>query len=194
MVWDGSEWAGDVPDGTYPPGSKYPFTFLAEGAGRIFSPVLPDGPFPEHYEPFEAPATPGSPFQKTNPLSSLPGGAGRKYSSIITLFASADILSAVRSPWLMEISPWPLCEISPVMASAKKLITGDTVRITTGRGTVTARVLVTERVRSLAATGTASEMILLGGAEGIRLTHGAVDPSSGAAECRAFMADIEKVQ
>lgn len=194
LLWGGSEWTGDVPDGTYPPGSKYPFTFLAEGAGRIFSPVLEDGPFPEHYEPFEAPVVARSLFQKTNPLSSLPGGAGRKFSSIITLFATADILSAVRSPWLTEVSPWPLCEISPAMASAKKLVTGDTVRITTGRGTVTARVLVTERVRSLASVGTASEMILLGGAEGIGLAHGAVDPSSGAAECRAFMADIEKVR
>ena len=40
---------------THRPGQFGAFIMLPEGVGRLFAPVLNDGPFPEHYEPVEAP-------------------------------------------------------------------------------------------------------------------------------------------
>ena len=35
---------------------RYPFIMIPEGHGRLYSIDMKDGPFPEHYEPFESPA------------------------------------------------------------------------------------------------------------------------------------------
>ena len=60
ITWNGSKWVGDVPD--YPatmdphdPNAWLPFIMNGEGVGRLFSNSMVDGPFPEHYEPVEAP-------------------------------------------------------------------------------------------------------------------------------------------
>src|SRR5437762_1952337 len=60
IQWNGTTWTGDVPD--YPatmnpedPASWLPFIMNGEGVGRLFSNSMLDGPFPEHYEPVEAP-------------------------------------------------------------------------------------------------------------------------------------------
>src|SRR5438477_4489838 len=60
IQWNGTTWVGDVPD--YPPtmNPKDPAAWLpcimnGEGVGRLFSNSMIDGPFPEHYEPVEAP-------------------------------------------------------------------------------------------------------------------------------------------
>ena len=57
IQWNGEKWVGDVPDikPDAPPGPFGAFIMLPEGVGRLFAPVLNDGPFPEHYEPVEAP-------------------------------------------------------------------------------------------------------------------------------------------
>ena len=60
IQWTGAKWDGiDVPD--YLPTNKPeagvgPFIMLAEGMGRLFArDQMREGPFPEHYEPFESP-------------------------------------------------------------------------------------------------------------------------------------------
>src|SRR6267378_4715211 len=57
IVWNGEKWVGDVPDfkPDSPPGQYGAFIRLPEGVGRLYAPVLNDGPFPEHYEAIEAP-------------------------------------------------------------------------------------------------------------------------------------------
>src|SRR5499427_4415799 len=57
IQWNGEKWVGDVPDFKVdsPPGQLGAFIMLPEGVGRLYAPVLNDGPFPEHYEPVEAP-------------------------------------------------------------------------------------------------------------------------------------------
>jgi anaerobic selenocysteine-containing dehydrogenase len=64
--WDGSKWSGaDVPDfkpDSAPGDAMSPFIMLPEGVGRLFAlDKMAEGPFPEHYEPFETPID-------TNPL------------------------------------------------------------------------------------------------------------------------------
>jgi len=58
--WNGAKWAGnDVPDmrpDAKPEESVGPFIMNGEGVGRLFGvDRMPDGPFPEHYEPMESP-------------------------------------------------------------------------------------------------------------------------------------------
>jgi formate dehydrogenase major subunit len=50
-------------------------------------------------------------------------------------------------PWLAELMPELFCEISPELAQAKGINNTDYVTIKTKRGTVTARALVTRRMR-----------------------------------------------
>ena len=60
IEWDGSRWVGiDVPDygpTVNPSEGVGPFIMNDEGLGRLFArEQMVDGPFPEHYEPFESP-------------------------------------------------------------------------------------------------------------------------------------------
>ena len=61
IEWNGSRWVGiDVPDygpTVKPEDSVGPFIMNDEGVGRLFArKLMVDGPFPEHYEPFESPS------------------------------------------------------------------------------------------------------------------------------------------
>jgi anaerobic selenocysteine-containing dehydrogenase len=60
VAWDSAgtvaRAGGDVADGYTPPGGtgpRYPFIMLPEGVGKLFGSGREDGPFPEHYEPWE---------------------------------------------------------------------------------------------------------------------------------------------
>src|SRR5258706_4804490 len=75
--WNESQkkWVGnDVPDfkaDSAPKDHMGPFIMNPEGVGRLFVPLggMADGPFPEHYEPFESPiANPLHPQQNNNPV------------------------------------------------------------------------------------------------------------------------------
>ena len=61
IEWNGEKWVGlDVPDfvPTTPPSAGVgPFIMQQEGLGRLFAlDKMVEGPFPEHYEPFESPS------------------------------------------------------------------------------------------------------------------------------------------
>jgi formate dehydrogenase major subunit len=51
--------------------------------------------------------------------------------------------------WLAELQPEMFCEVSPQLAAEKGLKNGDWATITTARGEIECRVLVTERMRPL---------------------------------------------
>src|SRR5256885_4291102 len=77
IVWNGEKWVGDVPDikPDSPPGQFGAFIMNPEGVGRLYSPLLNDGPFAEHYEAVEAPIdNPLHPKVTSNP-------ATKKFSS-----------------------------------------------------------------------------------------------------------------
>ncbi len=71
--WDTANGA-DVPDGGWAPEDKYAFIMKSDGHGHVFGPGLRDGPFPEHYEPWESVIA--NPFsgQQHNPVFFLPEG------------------------------------------------------------------------------------------------------------------------
>ncbi len=77
IEWNGSKWVGnDIPDyNTAAPGSGVgPFIMQPEGLGRLFAlDKMAEGPFPEHYEPFETPlgTNPLHPNVISNPAARL---------------------------------------------------------------------------------------------------------------------------
>ena len=153
---------GDVPDGGWAPGTKYPFIMNEEGHARIFSPILKDGPLPEHYEPLESPLT-KNPMsnQKINPAIVLlhEGDAKNKEMNAVgtpdefpivgTTFRLTEHWQAgamTRNlPWLAELMPDVFVEISLDLAEEKGITNGDRVNIISARGKVKAYALVTAR-------------------------------------------------
>jgi formate dehydrogenase-N alpha subunit len=216
IKWTGSKWKGDVVDGgpKFGPKEKNPFIMNTEGVGRIFASggSLTDGPFPEHYEPMESPVRNLLNSQKVNPaaliLDTMAGKFGNsgQYPYVGTSYRVVEHWQAgamTRNlPWLAELVPNMFCEISPSLAKAKGIKSGDKVSIFNGRGKISAYALVTERVQPLTVDGRAVEQVGMiwhfgpnGGATGDacnQLTPSIGDANTMIPEFKAFLVDIRK--
>jgi formate dehydrogenase major subunit len=87
--------------------------------------------------------------------------------------------------WLSELQPEMFCEVSPELAAERGLHNGGWATISTARGEIEARVLVTERMPSLKIKGRTVHQI------GLPYHWGGVGLSTGdpASELVAFVAD-----
>jgi formate dehydrogenase major subunit len=151
----------DYQDGTAP------FIMRPDGKALLFAPAgLVDGPLPTHYEPYESPVANLVYKQQSNPLAktwAIPGGneyhkvADADYPIIISTYRLTEHhLSGTMSrylPWLAELMPELFCEISPELAQAKGIQNADYVTISTKRGEIQARALVTRRMRPFVIDG-----------------------------------------
>jgi len=215
ISWDGAGWVGDVPDGGWPPANssgKYPFVMKPEGRGHLFGPGRPDGPFPEHYEPWESPmSNPMSP-QQNNPAivrwETLAKGDAQKYPIVATTHRTVEHLhtGAItrRLPWLVELVPDMFVEMGQELATAKGIANGDTVVLESARGhSVEAKAVVTARLKPLQVNGTMIHYISLPwnwgymglskGDSANLLTARIGDPNTGIPEYRAFLCDIRTI-
>jgi formate dehydrogenase major subunit len=171
------KWTGlDVPDfvGTKPPtaeakpngvGVDYhdgasPFIMKADGKGWLYVPNgLLDGPMPTHYEPYESPVQNLVYKQQSNPVAiawKIPGNpyadvADPNYPHVLSTYRLTEHhLSGSMSrwlPWLVELQPELFCEISPEHAAEIDVHNTDWVVISTPRGSIRAKALVTRRIR-----------------------------------------------
>jgi formate dehydrogenase major subunit len=173
------EWTGDdVPDFTkkkrpdYPgdeekggdealPGDA-PFIMHPDGAGWIWVPSgLKDGPLPAFYEPLETNVRNPLYGQQTNPAANKMERDDNRYASspdprfpyILTTYRltehhTAGGMSRTLSH-LAELQPELFAEISPELGVAAGVANGDRVKISTARGSIEARALVTNRMPSL---------------------------------------------
>ena len=212
--WTGGKWKGDVVDGgpKFGPAQKNPFIMNSEGVGKLFSNAVNDGPFTEHFEPMESPVANGINSQKVNPASVIMEGVAAQFAAtgqypyIGTSYRVVEHWQAgamTRNlPWLAELAPDMFCEISPSLAKAKGIKTGDKVAIFNSRGTVKAYALVTERVQPMKVQGRLVEMIGMvwhfgpnGGVTGDAcnmLTPSIGDANTMIPEYKAFLVDIRK--
>jgi formate dehydrogenase major subunit len=169
---DGS-WEGDIPDGSGPPvaheDGKYPFVMKIDGVGHIFGP-LADGPFPEHYEPMESPviANPMS-KQRINPVAKLDYmdkdelpvdlsvGGNMLYPIVATTIRTQELYetgsSTRRQPGLLEMMPQMFVEMSEELAQEKNIQNGDKVIVSSARGKLWAKALVTKRFKPFKVAG-----------------------------------------
>ncbi len=144
-----------------------PFIMKADGKAWLFAPSgNVDGPMPTHYEPYESPVENLVYKQQSNPLTktwNLPGQneyhkvADPDYPIILSTYRLTEHhLSGVMTrwlPWLAELMPELFVELSPELAQEKGIANGDKVNIVTKRGQVSARALVTRRMRPFTING-----------------------------------------
>ena len=153
-----------------------PFIMHPDGVGWIWvSSGLKDGPLPTHFESLESViANPLYPEHRTNPPADKKERPDNVYA-----FASGDerfpyLLSTYRLtehhtgggmspylPHLVELQPELFAEISPQFADEIGVRTASSSRITTMRGIIEARTLVTERNKPLTIEGKISHTDLL---------------------------------
>jgi formate dehydrogenase-N alpha subunit len=164
ISWNGEKWVGaDVPDfkiDASPESGMSPFIMNPEGTGRLFSvDKLVDGPFPEHYEPMESPIG-------TNPLHpkviSSPAvrifkgdrerlGTAKNFPYVGTTYRLTEHFQFwTKSVRLNAIAqPEQFVEISEVLAGEKGIKAGDWVKVSSNRGFIKARAVVTKRLKPL---------------------------------------------
>jgi formate dehydrogenase major subunit len=152
-----------------------PFIMHPDGAGWIWvSSGLKDGPLPTHYEPLESLVTnPLYPEHDTNPAADKKESADNPYAEeqdqrfpyiLSTYRLTEHHTSGAMSrylPHLAELQPELFAEISPQLAAEIGVENGDYMVITTMRGIVEARALVTERNKPLMIDGKMRNTICL---------------------------------
>jgi formate dehydrogenase major subunit len=176
--WDGAKWTGyDVPDfpATKPPGYKgvwakggidahdgsWPFIMKPDGKIWLFAPSgLVDGPLPTHYEPWEGPTKNVLYSVQRNPVAKTFNVVGNRYIEpgdpnypivVSTYRLTEHHLSGVMSrwvPWLAALQPELFIEISPELAEERGIRNTGWVTVSTPRGAIECKALVTRRLRA----------------------------------------------
>jgi formate dehydrogenase major subunit len=138
-----------------------PFIMQADGLGWLYaSNGLLEGPLPTHYEPQESVVENALYGQQCNP-SRLEWDRkdnpyhrafrDERFPYVLTTFRVTEHHTAGGMSrwlsWLSELQPEMFCEVSPELAAEKGLENGGWATITTARGEIECRVLVTNRVR-----------------------------------------------
>lgn len=205
-------WEGDIPDGGWAPmskdGSKHPFIMLHEGHARLYTAALVDGPMPEHYEPMESPTVNLMSNQQSTPALDRPGKISKsgRFPYIATTCRVSEHWQAgamTRNvPWLVELVPDMFVEMSMQLAARKKVSNGDLVTISSKRGVIQAKALVTSRIKPLLVGGKWVEQVAIpwhfgfnGMATGDSanvLTEAVGDANTHIPEYKAFLCNIEK--
>jgi formate dehydrogenase major subunit len=193
-----------------------PFIMHADGMGWIWvADGVKDGPLPTHYEPLESPVhnrlypqqtNPAADPKKRpdNPYADSPGDP--RYPHVLTTYRltehhTAGGMSRTLSH-LAELQPEMFCEISPQLARSIGVANGDRVTLTTPRGSIDTRALVTARMRPMTVQGRTVHQVGLPWHWGYRgLVKGAIandlvaiseEPTVKIMETKALVCRIEK--
>jgi len=212
------------PDYQPPPGAMglaahpgdAPFVRLADGKGALFVPAgLRDGPLPTHYEPWESPVeNPLYPKQSRSPVApAFPRDDNRyhqtgdpRFPYVLTTYRLTEHHTAGGMsrwvPWLAELQPEGFAEISPQLAETLGVDNRDWVVISTLRGEIETRALVTERVRPLIVNGQTLHQVGMPWHFGFGgISTGAIandlsalieDPNSRIHEAKAFTCNVRR--
>jgi len=220
--WNGAKWAGaDVPDfkaDSAPAEGMNPFIMNSEGVGRFFAvDRMAEGPFPEHYEPFESPLAvnplhPKNPKAKNNP-------AARVFKDDLDQFGDAEEFPYVATTYRLTehfhfwtkhtrlaaiMQPEQFVEIGEELAQMKGIKNGDRVRVRSIRGFIKAVAVVTKRIRTLEVYG--KKVYTVGipihwGFQGLAkngfiantLTPSVGDANTNTPEFKAFLVTVDKL-
>jgi len=218
IAWNGQRWVGDTPDYTVdsvPDAGLGAFIMLPEGVARLFMPgPFAEGPWSEHYEPAESPvANPLHPEHSSNP-------AVRHFGTEYDVLGQADAFPIVcttyrltehfhywtkNNPYNVQLQPEFFVEIPEELAREKGIANRDPVRVTSARGSIEGRAMVTRRIKPMQVAGRTVYQIgfpihwgFLGrgqqrGSLANLVTPTIVDPNSFAPEYKGFLVKLEKV-
>lgn len=219
IEWNGEQWIGiDVADygATTPPGADAgPFIMQPEGVGRLFAiDKMAEGPFPEHYEPFETPlgTNPLHPNVISNPAARIYEddrknlGSPKDYPYVGTTYRLTEHFHfwTKHSKLNAITQPEAFVEISENLANKIGVVAGDTVRVTSHRGYIKVKAVVTKRLRTLRVNGQDVETVGIPIHWGFKgetqkgflantLTPFVGDANTQTPEYKAFLVNVEKV-
>jgi formate dehydrogenase major subunit len=205
-----------VPDYTAaaPSDNVGPFIMNVEGLGRLFAlDQMAEGPFPEHYEPFESPSENVlHPKVRNNP-------AARVYADDRANFGTSPDFPYVGTTYRLTeqfhfwtkhalinaiLQPEEFVEIGEALAKEKGIEQAGWVRVSCKRGAMLCKAYVTKRIKPMTVDGKPTHVVgvpLHWGFTGqARKGYGAntLTPSVGDAntqtpEFKAFLVNVEKV-
>ncbi len=206
--WDGAKWTGhDVPD--FAPNKAPQSKGLPDAIG------LDALSGPAHYEPAESPVANPLYRQQSSPVlkywkiegNALAPVGDQRFPHIATTYRLTEhYLSGAMSrwnPWLTELQPEPFVEISPELALERRIGNTDWVRVSTPRGSVRVKALVTRRMRAFTINGHTVHHVGLPfhwGYQGLstgdaanELTALVAEPNVSIHEAKAFMCNVERL-
>jgi formate dehydrogenase major subunit len=224
----------DAMKGPETPEGQRAFRMNAEGVGRLVAgpyksfkdpkDELPvdssytpkDGPLPEHYEPVESPvANVLHPHVQTNPVLKYPRVKGKQPIGTAKDFPYVLMTSSIAEhwcagsttrnvPWLNELVPEPVCEVPEKLAEQLRVKTGDRVKVSSARGEVTVKAVVTKRMQVMRIAGQDVPVVWMPynwGFKGLStgpstnyLTIDAVDPGAGTQETKACLVNVVRAE
>ena len=227
-----AKWVGlDVPDfeATKPPGYRpgpdsmgmdsiagdSPFILKPDGKGWLFAPAgTKDGPLPTHYEPVESPVRNALYPQQANPsvqieqsaLNPMAASGDPEYPVVATNYRLTEhYLSGPMSrfdSWLNELQPAMFVELSPQLAAERGIEHGDWLVVTSARGSIEGRAMVTPRLRPLQIQGQVVHQIGIPihfgysgevtGSSVNELTSTTSDPNVSMHEAKVFTCQVRK--
>jgi formate dehydrogenase major subunit len=136
---------------------KEPFIIHPDGLGWLYAPAgLVDGPLPAHYEPYESPRRNPLYGQQKNPTVQTIDRPENPYNDdrypfIVTTYRLTEHHTAGGMsrtlPFLAELQPEFFCEVSPELAAERGLEHAGWATISSARGSIEARVMVTPRIQ-----------------------------------------------
>jgi formate dehydrogenase major subunit len=150
-----------------PAGGMGPFIMNAEGVARFFARTnMVEGPFPEHYEPFETPLgynplSPDQPQAVSNPAARVFKGDQEQFGKAAQFphVATTYRLTEHFHYWTKHVrlnaitQPEQFVEIGETLAKELGVAAGDRVKVTSNRGHIEAVAVVTKRIRQLNVDG-----------------------------------------
>lgn len=221
IEWNGTNWSGaDIPDFKVdepPENGMGPFIMLGEGVARFFARgAMAEGPFPEHYEPFENPLG-YNPMHPKNPQATS-NPAARVFADDRKMFGTHEEYPHVATSYRLTehfhywtkharlnaiIQPQQFVEIGEELAKSIGVVAGGEVRVSSKRGHIIAKAVVTKRIKALMIEGKPVHTVglpLHWGFTGVAkpgylintLTPGVGDANSQTPEFKSFLVKVEK--
>ncbi len=217
IQWTGKLWTGiDVPDyvpTTPPEASIGPFIMNAEGVGRLFARgLMQEGPFPEHYEPFESPVPnvlhpqiASNPVARVFAADRAAFGTPKNFPYVATTYRLTEHFHYWTKHALINsiLQPEEFIEIGEALAKEKGIGQGDWVRLSSNRGHMVCKAYVTKRIKPMSVDGKPTHVIGVpihwGFTGQARKGYGANtltpfvgDANTQTPEFKAFLVNVEK--
>jgi formate dehydrogenase major subunit len=191
-----------------------PFIMKPDGKGWLFVPKgLKDGPLPAHYEAAESPvhnalylqqSNPAAKYYRDRPDNRLAAVGDPKYPIVITTYRLTEHhVSGPMTrwmPWLNALQPSLFAELSPELAAERNIKHGEWLIISTPRGEIEARAMVTRRMQPLRVSGRIVHQIGLPFHWGFQgkstgsitndLAHMVLEPNVSIEEAKAFTCNV----
>jgi formate dehydrogenase major subunit len=168
LSWTGKKWVGiDVPDykvDAKPEEGVGPFIMNPEGVARLFAlDKMNEGPFPEHYEPFENPHDTNVLHDKvvSNPAARVfkgdreMFGTGKEFPYVATTYRLTEHFHfwTKHTRTASVLQPEQFVEISEDLAREKGIRQGERIVVRSKRGAIKAKAMVTKRIPTLQVAG-----------------------------------------